>query len=154
MERKVEKTEKTDEVDIKESEAICAVTQNDDIKIDNIVDTKYNDDNNNETSEAGDSQEISFANRTQDKEYDTVLANSIHKEWSNIKDEYSSLSQNKMEYKTFDNEGGRKKKYDHYDDDTMSVTSRTSVISNTTDISQIKQIHIQDTAKSKKPSFF
>ena len=151
MERKVEKT---DEVDIKESEAICAVTQNDDIKINNIVDTKYNDDNNNETSEAGDSQEISFTNRTQDKEDNTILANSIHKEWSNIKDEYSSLSQNKMEYKTFDNEGGRKKKYDNYDDDTMSVTSRTSVISNTTDISQIKQIHIQDTAKSKKPSFF
>ena len=145
---------KADETDTKESETICVATQNDDIKINNIVDTKNSHDNKNETREADDSQEISFANTTQDKEDDTVLANSIHKEWSNIKDEYSSLSQNKMEYKTFDNEGGRKKKYDNFEDDTMSVTSRTSVISNTTDISQIKQIHIQDTAKSKKPSFF
>jgi hypothetical protein len=136
------------------TDSICVAVHNDDIKINNIVDIKYSDDLQNEEDEADHSQEISFANPEQDKE-DAILPNSIHKEWNNIKDEYSSLSQNKMEYKTFDNEGGRKKKYDIYeDDDTISVASRASIVSNMTDISQIKQIHIQDTAKSKKPSFF
>ena len=63
-----------------------------------------------------------------------------------------------MAYKAFD-----KKKYalaglsdlsGDYDDDAISVASHTSGISNITDISHIKQIHITDTNKSKKPTFF
>ena len=152
-----------EKIESKDVEATCIATQYDDIKLNNIVDTKYSDDNKDEADEARDLQEISFAPHVQDKEDEAILANSIHKEWNDIKDKYSSLSQNKTEYnteyntayKTFDKEGGRKKKYDHYDDDdSISVVSHTSVATAITDISQIKQIHIQDTAKSKKPSFF
>ena len=152
-----------EKIESKDVEATCIATQYDDIKLNNIVDTKYSDDNKDEADEARDLQEISFAPHVQDKEDEAILANSIHKEWNDIKDKYSSLSQNKTEYnteyntayKTFDKEGGRKKKYDHYDDDdSISVVSHASVATAITDISQIKQIHIQDTAKSKKPSFF
>jgi len=148
-----------EKIESKDVEATCIATQYDDIKLNNIVDTKYSDDNKDEADEARDLQEISFAPHVQDKEDEAILANSIHKEWNDIKDNYSSLSQNKTEYnteyKTFDKEGGRKKKYDHYDDDdSISVVSHASVATAITDISQIKQIHIQDTAKSKKPSFF
>ena len=146
------------------NEPICEDNKEDN-KINNIVDeTDEPDDTKNETFN---SQEISFANHDKDKEDATSLANTIHKEWNNIKDEYSSLShsslsQNKMAYKMPENESVRKKKYDNDDDDTISIksnvshtshTSRVSVLSNITDISQIKNIHITDT-KGKKPSFF
>jgi hypothetical protein len=145
------------------NEPIC-----EDNKINNIVDeTDEPYDTKNETFN---SQEISFANHDKDKEDATSLTNTIHKEWNNIKDEYSSLShgslsQNKMAYKMPENESVRKKKYDNDDDDTISIksnvshtsrtshSSRTSVLSNITDTSLIKKIHITDT-KSKKPSFF
>jgi hypothetical protein len=140
-----------------------------DNKINNIVDeTDEPDDTKNKTFN---SQEISFANHDKDKEDATSLTNTIHKEWNNIKDEYSSLShsslshgslshsslsQNKMAYKMPENESVRKKKYDNDDDDTISIKSNhshSSVLSNITDTSLIKKIHITDT-KSKKPSFF
>jgi hypothetical protein len=142
------------------NEPIC-----EDNKINNIVDeTDEPDDTKNETFN---SQEISFANHDKDKEDATSLTNTIHKEWNNIKDEYSSLShgslsQNKMAYKMPENESVRKKKYDNDDDDTISIksnvsrtshSSHSSVLSNITDTSLIKKIHITDT-KSKKPSFF
>ena len=133
-------------------------------KINNIVDIKYSDDKTGEAPEPREtfaSQEISFATpeAPEAPEADeTDIPSSIHKEWNTIKDEYSSLSQNKMAYKAFD-----KKKYalaglsdlsGDYDDDAISVASHTSGISNITDISHIKQIHITDTNKSKKPTFF
>jgi len=145
------------------NEPICEDNKEDN-KINNIVDeTDEPDDTKNKTFN---SQEISFANHDKDKEDATSLTNTIHKEWNNIKDEYSSLShgslshsslsQNKMAYKMPENESVRKKKYDNDDDDTISIkshTSHSSVLSNITDTSQIKKIHITDT-KSKKPSFF
>jgi len=143
------------------NEPICEDNKEDN-KINNIVDeTDEPDDTKNKTFN---SQEISFANHDKDKEDATSLTNTIHKEWNNIKDEYSSLShsslsQNKMAYKMPENESVRKKKYDNDDDDTISIkshssrTSRSSVLSNITDTSLIKKIHITDT-KSKKPSFF
>uniref|UniRef100_A0A6C0LQE7 Uncharacterized protein n=1 Tax=viral metagenome TaxID=1070528 RepID=A0A6C0LQE7_9ZZZZ len=151
------------------NEPICEDNKEDN-KINNIVDeTDEPDDTKNKTFN---SQEISFANHDKDKEDATSLTNTIHKEWNNIKDEYSSLShsslshgslsQNKMAYKMPENESVRKKKYDNDDDDTISIksnvshssrTSSVSVLSNITDTSQIKKIHITDT-KSKKPSFF
>ena len=130
-------------------------------KINNIVDIKYSDDKTGEAPEPREtfaSQEISFAAPEAAEADETSLPSSIHKEWNTIKDEYSSLSQNKMAYKAFD-----KKKYalaglsdlsGDYDDDAISVASHTSGISNITDISHIKQIHITDTNKSKKPTFF
>jgi hypothetical protein len=127
-------------------------------KIHNIVDIKYSDDKTDETVEPRKtfaSQEISFEAPEAVEADETSLPSSIHKEWDTIKDEYSSLSQNKMAYKTFD-----KKKYDkydksdNYDDDAISIASHTSGISNITDISHVKQIHITDTNKSKKPTFF
>ena len=55
-----------------------------------------------------------------------------------------------MGYKKYENEIVSKK-YDE-DDDSKSVSS---VLSNYTDISQIKKIHINETTnKNKKPSFF
>jgi hypothetical protein len=146
------------------NEPICEDNKEDN-KINNIVDeTDEPDDTKNKTFN---SQEISFANHDKDKEDATSLTNTIHKEWNNIKDEYSSLShsslsQNKMAYKMPENESVRKKKYDNDDDDTISIksnvshssrTSHSSVLSNITDTSLIKKIHITDT-KSKKPSFF
>ena len=84
-------------------------------------------------------------------------------EWDNIKVEYNSLSQNKIDYKKFDTENAKIKNKE-YDDDTKSVASVTSVtsvtsiasaLSNITDISQVKKIHINEaTNKNKKPSFF
>ena len=63
-----------------------------------------------------------------------------------------------MAYKAFDKKkyalAGLSDKPDDYDDDAISVASHTSGISNITDISHIKQIHITDTNKSKKPTFF
>jgi hypothetical protein len=160
-------TSATDNKEIATNEPICEDNKEDN-KINNIVDeTDEPDDTKNKTFN---SQEISFANHDKDKEDATSLTNTIHKEWNNIKDEYSSLShsslsQNKMAYKMPENESVRKKKYDNDDDDTISIksnvshtshtshTSRTSVLSNITDTSLIKKIHITDT-KSKKPSFF
>ena len=95
--------------------------------------------------------------------------NIIRKEWNNIKDEYNSLSQNKddvkIDFKRYENEDTKNastsssvsksnKKYEYDDDDTKSVSSVTSALSNITDISQVKKIHIKETSKGKKPSFF
>jgi hypothetical protein len=131
-------------------EAIC-----EDNKINNIVDDKV--------CERENIEEISFANREKDKEDETNSPNTIHKEWDNIKDEYSSLShsslsETKTAYKIPENEGIHKKKYeyekyakyDNYDDDTISISSR---VSNITDVSQIKKINITET-KNKKTTFF
>jgi hypothetical protein len=60
------------------------------------------------------------------------------------------LSQNDVDYKKYENEIASKK-YEN-EDDAKSVSS---VLSNFTDISQVKQIHINETAnKNRKPSFF
>jgi hypothetical protein len=130
-------------------------------KIHNIVDIKYSDDKTDETVEPRKtfaSQEISFEAPEAVEADETSLPSSIHKEWDTIKDEYSSLSQNKMAYKTFDkkkyDKSDKSDKSDNYDDDAISIASHTSGISNITDISHIKQIHITDTNKSKKPTFF
>jgi hypothetical protein len=130
-------------------------------KIHNIVDIKYSDDKTYETVEPRKtfaSQEISFEAPEAVEADETSLPSSIHKEWDTIKDEYSSLSQNKMAYKTFDkkkyDKSDKSDKSDNYDDDAISIASHTSGISNITDISHIKQIHITDTNKSKKPTFF
>uniref|UniRef100_A0A6C0L9F8 Uncharacterized protein n=1 Tax=viral metagenome TaxID=1070528 RepID=A0A6C0L9F8_9ZZZZ len=98
--------------------------------------------------------------------------NIIRKEWNNIKNEYNSLSQNKddvkIDFKRYDNEDTRiastaitsssvsksNKKHEYDDDDAKSVSSVTSSLSNITDTSQIKKIHIKEGAKGKKPSFF
>ena len=76
----------------------------------------------------------------------------INNEWDNIKGEYNELSQNKMDYKKYDNEIVSKK-YADVDDDAKSVSSVSSALSNFTDISQVKKIHISET-KNRKPSFF
>ena len=77
----------------------------------------------------------------------------INNEWDNIKGEYNELSQNKVGYKKYENEIVSKKYVD--DDDSKSVSSVASALSNYTDISQIKKIHINETTnKNKKPSFF
>ena len=59
-----------------------------------------------------------------------------------------------MGYKNFETEI-QKNKDKEYDDDTKSVTSVASALSNITDISQVKKIHINEaTNKNKRPSFF
>jgi len=167
---KVEAVEAEDKEETKKQEDYIRIKKTDNDannKINNIVDIKYSDDKTVEAPEPREtfaSQEISFATPEAPEAVEapeTNIPSSIHKEWNTIKDEYSSLSQNKMAYKAFD-----KKKYDlsdrsalsdkpdNYDDDAISIASHTSGISNITDISHIKQIHITDTNKSKKPTFF
>jgi hypothetical protein len=78
----------------------------------------------------------------------------INNEWDNIKGEYNELSQNKVGYKKYENEIVSKK-YADVDDDANSVSSVSSALSNFTDISQVKKIHISETtSKNRKPSFF
>ena len=144
---------------------IATLTTLDEDNKNNIVDIKYTDIKYSDakTDEAvvanHDTQELSFANHEQveaPEAVETSIQNTIHKEWDTIKDEYSLLSQTKTAYKIPDNErseGIRKKKYDNYDDDAISIASHSSQLSNITDISQIKKIHITET-KSKKPTFF
>ena len=155
-----------DKVVTKNVEAIKVVKEHEDTidnKINIIVDTSLTKYNNGEFKEdykdAGkneeDTQEISFTkcNQTniQDKkDTDEKETDALHYEWSNIKAVYNSLSQNKIDYTKNENEIAYKK-YEP-EDDTKSVSS---VMSNFTDISQVKQIHINETAnKNKKPSFF
>jgi len=91
-------------------------------------------------------QEVSFpksgqTNIQEKKESETME----HTEWNNVKDHYQTLSQNTVDYKI------NNKRYAK-EDDSISVTS---ALSNITDVSSIKQIHINDPSnKSKKPSFF
>ena len=147
---------------------ITTLTTLDEDNKNNIVDIKYSDIKYSDakTDEAvvatHDTQELSFANHEQveaSEAVETSIQNTIHKEWDTIKDEYNSLSQTKTAYKIPENEGNersegiRKKKYDNYDDDAISIASHSSQLSNITDISQIKKIHITE-AKSKKPTFF
>lgn len=159
---KVEATEADDKEETKKTDNDTEESNDTNNKINNIVDIKYSDDKTGEPDEPREtfaSQEISFATpeaAEAAEAVETSIPSSIHKEWDTIKDEYTSLSQNKMAYKTFD-----KKKYaladkynNDYDDDAISIASHTSGISNITDISHIKQIHITDTNKSKKPTFF
>ena len=158
-----------DDNEIKEDtgDTIRITTLDEDNK-NNIVDIKYSDIKYSDakTDEAvvatHDTQELSFANHEQveaSEAVETSIQNTIHKEWDTIKDEYNSLSQTKTAYKIPENEGNersegiRKKKYDNYDDDAISIASHSSQLSNITDISQIKKIHITE-AKSKKPTFF
>jgi hypothetical protein len=59
-----------------------------------------------------------------------------------------------VDYKKYENEMNEivSKKYADVDDDAKSVSS---VLSNFTDISQVKKIHISETtSKNRKPSFF
>ena len=131
-----------------------------DNKIDNIVDTSLTKVNNEEYKEGRQKeesiQEISFTKHEQTntqtkKDFDEKEKSDIHNVWDNIKDEYNSLSQNKVDYKKYENEIVSKK-YADVDDDSKSVSS---VLSNFTDISHVKQIHISETtSKNRKPSFF
>ena len=146
--------------DTKDTIRITTLTTLDEDNKNNIVDIKYSDAKTDEAVVAThDTQELSFANHEQveaPEAVETSIQNTIHKEWDTIKDEYSLLSQTKTAYKIPDNErseGIRKKKYDNYDDDAISIASHSSQLSNITDISQIKKIHITET-KSKKPTFF
>ena len=106
-------------------------------------------------------QEISFSKGDREqtniktiRNFEEKDKNIVRNQWDNIKDEYNSLSQNKDDYKK------KKKnyKYDEEDEEdaksVSSAKSATSVLSNFTDISHIKQIHIKEIAKNKKPSFF
>jgi hypothetical protein len=147
-------------------ETIKVVKEQKDIidnKINIIVDTSLTKNNNGEFKEGyketskveEDTQEISFTKcdqtniqKKQDASEKETYA--VRDEWSNIKAEYTSLSQNNVDYKNYENEIASKK-YEN-DDDAKSVSS---VLSNFTDISQVKQIHINENAnKNRKPSFF
>jgi hypothetical protein len=128
-------------------------------KINNIVDTSLIKFKNDEYEKKEVSEEISFfkseqANmQTKKDNYQEKERKNISNEWDNIKDEYNSLSQNKIDYKKFDTEI-EKFKNKEIDDDTKSIASVASALSNVTDISQVKKIHINETASKKKPSFF
>jgi hypothetical protein len=158
-----------DDEDVKEKEGIETIKvvkeQEDTIdnKINIIVDTSLTKYNNGEFKEGyketskieEDTQEISFTKYDKPDIQEKQDANEKEKDavcdvWSNIKAEYTSLSQNDVDYKKYENEIVSKK-YEN-EDDTKSVSS---VLSNFTDISQVKQIHINETAnKNRKPSFF
>jgi hypothetical protein len=134
-----------------------------DNKINIIVDTSLTKNNNGEFKEGykesskveEDTQEISFTKCDQTNIQEKQDASeketyAVRDVWSNIKAEYTSLSQNDVDYKKYENEIASKK-YEN-EDDAKSVSS---VLSNFTDISQVKQIHINETAnKNRKPSFF
>ena len=128
-------------------------------KINNIVDTSLIKFKNDEYEKKEVSEEISFfkseqANMQSKKDnYQEKERKNISNEWDNIKDEYNSLSQNKVDYKKFDTEIEKFKNKEN-DDDTKSIASVASALSNVTDISQVKKIHINETASKKKPSFF
>ena len=158
-----------DEADDEEKEGIETIKvvkeQEDTIdnKINIIVDTSLTKNNNGEFKEGykdaskieEDTQEISFTKYDKPNIQEKQDANEKEKDavcdvWSNIKAEYTSLSQNDVGYKKYENEIVSKK-YEN-EDDAKSVSS---VLSNLTDISQVKQIHINETAnKNRKPSFF
>jgi hypothetical protein len=136
----------------KETEVINVVKEHEDNKINIIVDTSLTKYNNDEFKEdyKEDTQEISFTKCDKTNIQEKKDTDAVRDEWSNIKAEYNSLSQNKVDYKKYENEIASKKYED--EDDTKSVSS---VLSNFTDISQVKQIHINETAnRNKKPSFF
>jgi hypothetical protein len=143
--------------DDEETDVINVVKEHEDNKINIIVDTSLTNYNNDEFKEdyKEDTQEISFTkcdktNIQEKKDTYEKDTDAVRDEWSNIKAEYNSLSQNKVDYKKYENEIASKKYED--EDDTKSVSS---VMSNFTDISQVKQIHINETAnRNKKPSFF
>ena len=161
--------EEGDDDDAEEKEGIETIKvvkeQEDTIdnKINIIVDTSLTKYNNGEFKEGykdaskieEDTQEISFTKYDKPNIQEKQDANEKEKDavcdvWSNIKAEYTSLSQNDVGYKKYENEIVSKK-YEN-EDDTKSVSS---VLSNLTDISQVKQIHINETAnKNRKPSFF
>lgn len=162
-----DKDEEDEDEDVKECvETIKVVKEQKDTidnKINIIVDTSLTKNNNGEFKEGyketskikEDTQEISFTKcdqtNIQEKqdasEKETYAVSDV---WSNIKAEYTSLSQNEVDYKKYENEIASKK-YEN-DDDAKSVSS---VLSNFTDISHVKQIHINETAnKNRKPSFF
>ena len=136
------------------------IEDNNKINENNIVDTsikKISDDeykgwNKNEETD----KEISFtqskqANMQTQENVDEKENNDIRNEWDNIKVEYNSLSQNNGDNKKYKNEIASKK----YEDDDDDVKSVSSVLSNITDISQIKKIHINETLnRNKRPSFF
>ena len=158
-----------DEADDEEKEGIETIKvvkeQEDTIdnKINIIVDTSLTKNNNGEFKEGykdaskieEDTQEISFTkydkpNIQEKQDANEKETDAVCDVWSNIKAEYTSLSQNDVGYKKYENEIVSKK-YEN-EDDTKSVSS---VLSNFTDISQVKQIHINETAnKNRKPSFF
>jgi hypothetical protein len=138
--------------DDEETEVINVVKEHEDNKINIIVDTSLTKYNNDEFKEdyKEDTQEISFTKCDKTNIQEKKDTDAVRDEWSNIKAEYNSLSQNKVDYKKYENEIASKKYED--EDDTKSVSS---VLSNFTDISQVKQIHINETAnRNKKPSFF
>jgi len=128
-------------------------------KINNIVDTSLIKFKNNEYEKKEVTEEISFfkseqANMQSKKDnYQEKERKNISNEWNNIKDEYNSLSQNKIDYKKFDTEIEKFKNKER-DDDTKSIASVASALSNITDISQVKKIHINETTSKKKLSFF
>ena len=158
-----------DEADDEEKEGIETIKvvkeQEDTIdnKINIIVDTSLTKNNNGEFKEGykdaskieEDTQEISFTkydkpNIQEKQDANEKETDAVCDVWSNIKAEYTSLSQNDVGYKKYENEIVSKK-YEN-EDDAKSVSS---VLSNLTDISQVKQIHINETAnKNRKPSFF
>ena len=162
-----EEDEEDDDVKEKECvETIKVVKEQEDTidnKINIIVDTSLTKYNNGEFKEGykdaskieEDTQEISFTkydkpNIQEKQDANEKEKNAVCDVWSNIKAEYTSLSQNDVGYKKYENEIVSKK-YEN-EDDTKSVSS---VLSNFTDISQVKQIHINETTnKNRKPSFF
>ena len=120
-----------------------------DITITKNSDEEYKGWNKNEENH----EEISFAQSEQknmqakENAYEKKDSN-FGNEWDNIKVEYNSLSQNNGDNKKYKNEIASKK-YEDDNDDTISVSSVA------TDISQIKKIHINETLnRNKRPSFF
>ena len=133
------------------------IEDNNKINENNIVDTTITK-NSDEEYKGWDKneekrEEISFAQSEQknmqakENAYEKKDSN-FGNEWDNIKVEYNSLSQNNGDNKKYKNEIANKK-YEDDNDDTISVSSVA------TDISQIKKIHINETLnRNKRPSFF
>ena len=160
-----EEEESEDDAEAAEAEPITVLKENVDTdynKINNIVDTTLTKDSDEVPNKQ--SQEILFkafssseqtnkegeARDTREPKGTTGTPDNISKEWNSIKEDYHSLSQGEAKHTSYSS-----KKYENDDDDAISVASNASALSNITDISMIKKIHITDASnKTKKPSFF
>ena len=142
-------------------------------KINIIVDTSnknyrrddYKEGSKNEKDNEKNLQEITFykgsgeqTNIKTSRNFEEKETNIVRNQWNNIKNEYNLLSQNKNDFKkTNKNDKDYHKEVEEEDaisvSSVSSVSSVASAISNFTDTG-IKQIHINEIAKNKKPSFF
>ena len=145
-------------------------------KMNIIVDTSnknyrkddYKEGSKNEKDNEENLQEITFykgsgeqTNIKTSRNFEEKEKNIVRNQWNNIKNEYNLLSQNKNDFKkTNKNDKDYHKEVEEEDaisvssvSSVASVASVASAISNFTDTG-IKQIHINEISKNKKPSFF